>query len=172
MTWPHGKPRYGLGTGNSLYDMPKCFPDPAQAMRTEFGDAGGEDSEMFVRLHRTGRKFVWAAKAIVTETVTANRTTPAYRMIRTKRETQHYVSIYLDAARNRRLAWITLMLKGCIQVTVGSVLYLVGLEFASNRRIRGRLLISHGLGKLMWKNAIGYINESQESGNTNKEALS
>jgi succinoglycan biosynthesis protein ExoM len=159
LTKPSGKPRYGLGTGNSLFRADRCFPDGAPAMRVEFGDAGGEDAELFTRLHRHGRTIVWATRARVTEAVAPHRTSAAYRLIRTRREAQHYVSIYLDAAPRPRLTWLTLMAKGVLQVTVGFALAAATLEFGSERRIRGRLLIEHGLGKLLRSRPVGYISE-------------
>lgn len=159
LTTPSGKPRYGLGTGNSLFHKSRCFPDGQEAMRVEFGDAGGEDAELFVRLHRQGRKIVWAAKAYVTETVAEHRTEVAYRLIRTKRETQHYVSIYLDAANRSPLVWATLMAKGVVQVACGASLALLTGELGSKRRLKARLLIAHGMGKLDWNRAVGYIRE-------------
>lgn len=161
LTAPSGKPRYGLGTGNSLFHMARCFPNGEAPMRDSFGDAGGEDAELMVRLHRGGRKIVWAAKAFVTETVEPRRTSIAYRMIRTRRETQHYVAIYLDGARSPVGAWVVLMLKGAAQLSAGLLLTVGTGEFLSKRRIRGRLLIEHGLGKLIWRRPVGYISETK-----------
>ncbi len=161
LTAPSGKPRYGLGTGNSLFLMANCFAGGASPMREGFGDAGGEDAELLARLHRGGGRIVWAAKAFVTETVEPRRTSIDYRLIRTRRETQHYVAIYLDGARDPILAWVVLMIKGAMQVVAGMLLTLVTGEFLSKHRIRGRLLIEHGLGKLTWRKPVGYISETK-----------
>jgi succinoglycan biosynthesis protein ExoM len=163
LTKASGKPQYGLGTGNSLFDTARCFPDGQPAMREAFGDAGGEDAELFTRLHRQGRRIVWAAKAFVTETVAPHRTKVAYRLIRVRRETQHYVSIYLDAARRPALAWTTLMAKGLLQLAAGAALAIATFEFGSERRLKGRLLMEHGLGKLIWRRSVGYIAEPSAS---------
>jgi succinoglycan biosynthesis protein ExoM len=163
LTKASGKPRYGLGTGNTLFDVIHCFPGDVQPMRPEFGDAGGEDAEMFVRLYRQGRRIVWAAKAVVTETVLQHRTTVAYRLLRTRRETQHYVTIYLDAAPRRRWVWLTLMIKGLLQFCAGAVIVATTFEVVSKRRIRGRLLMAHGAGKLSWKRPVGYIAETSQN---------
>lgn len=159
LTAPSGKPRYGLGTGNSLFDAERCFPRGEPAMREAFGDAGGEDAELFIRLYRQGRRIVWAAKAVVTETVAPHRTAVTYRLIRTRREAQHYVSIYLDATPHPRLTWLKLMAKGLAQVIVGFALAALTFEFGSRRRLTGRALMEHGLGKLLWTRAVGYIPE-------------
>jgi succinoglycan biosynthesis protein ExoM len=159
LTAPSGKPRYGLGTGNSLFHIGRCFPNGEPAMREEFGDAGGEDAELFVRLHQNGRRIVWAAQAFVTEAVAPHRTEVAYRLLRTRRETQHYVSIYIDAAPRPRLAWAILMAKGAAQLVTGAALAVLTWEFGSQRRLVARLLMAHGLGKLSWKRPVGYISE-------------
>lgn len=159
LTGPSGRPRYGLGTGNSIFDMARCFPNGEAAMREAFGDAGGEDAELFVRLHRQGRRIIWAARARVTEVVSRNRTEVPYRLIRTRRETQHYVSIYVDGAANPALARVELFAKGLIQTVVGGVMVLLTLEWRSERRLRWRILLEHGLGKLTWRQPVGFIDE-------------
>jgi succinoglycan biosynthesis protein ExoM len=160
LTAPSGKPNYGLGTGNSLFDLGKCFGDGEPAMREAFGDAGGEDAELFVRLHRRGRRIVWAAHAFVTETVPPHRTAVPYRLTRTLREAQHYVAIYRDGAKRPRLTTAELWTKGAAQIVVGGLWAGLTLEFLSNRRLSARILIANGLGKMRWTNPIGYINES------------
>ena len=159
LTDPSGKPRYGLGTGNSLFNLARCYVPGQGPMLEAFGDAGGEDAELFVRLHREGRRIVWSTRALVTESVPVHRTSPSYRFLRTRRETQHYVSIYLDGAKDRRLAWIILMAKGLAQTAAGALIAAATLEFGSASRITGRLLMAHGLGKLTWRRPIGYITE-------------
>ncbi len=159
LTRSSGKPNYGLGTGNSLFDLARCFPDGEAPMSEAFGNAGGEDAELFVRLHRQGRRIVWAAGAKVTETVLPHRTQIAYRMLRIRRETQHYVTIYLSGARRPRLAWLELMAKGIVQYAAGFIWAAVTLEGASKRRIRGRTLMAFGMGKLSWTQPVGYIQE-------------
>ncbi|HJV41813.1 glycosyltransferase family 2 protein [Caulobacter sp.] len=166
LTAPSGKPRYGLGTGNSLFDVSRCFPNGEPAMREAFGDAGGEDAELFVRLYGQGRRIAWAAQAVVTETVAPHRTAVTYRLIRVRREAQHYVSIYLDATPNPRLTWAKLMAKGLAQTIVGFVFSVMTFEFGSRRRLAGRSLMEHGLGKLLWKRAVGYIAEPSPNGET------
>ena len=163
LTQADGKPRYGLGTGNSLFDTVACFPKGEPAMRLEFGDAGGEDAELFVRLHRQGRRIVWAAKALVTETVPEHRTRAAYRLVRVRREAQHYASIYVDAAPHPGPVWMLLILKGLAQVAAGFLLTAFTAEFGSERRLAGRLLMAHGLGKLTWRKPVGYIAEPGSS---------
>ncbi|MDG2521172.1 glycosyltransferase [Caulobacter segnis] len=152
-----GKPLHGLGTGNSLFKMATCFPD-RHAFDEAFGDAGGEDAELMVRLYKQGRRIVWAPQARVVETVPPHRTLAAYRLIRAKREAQHYFNIYVAHAPRPARAAAILRLKGLLQVAAGTALAVAGFEFGSERRLRGRLLIANGVGKLTTRQ-VGYIKE-------------
>lgn len=156
-----GKPLIGLGTGNSVFRVDNCFraSQAAEPFSLAFGDAGGEDPELFIRLFREGRTLVWAAGARVTEIVPEHRTEIAYRLIRTKRETQIYVTIYLHYTHMPRLVWLQLMAKGLIQLTAGALIAFGTLEHLSKNRIRGRLLMAHGIGKLSWHQPVGFIDE-------------
>ncbi|OXE37653.1 MAG: hypothetical protein CGW95_00285 [Phenylobacterium zucineum] len=154
-----GKPRYGLGSGNSAFNMARCFPNLEAPMRLEFGDGGGEDSELFLRLHRSGRRIVWAAKAFVTETVPAHRTKIDYRLKRARREAQDYVRLYVDVTPKPALVRTILLAKGMIQVMAGFMIALLTIEFGSELRLRGRLMMAHGMGKLIWTPRVGYISE-------------
>lgn len=154
-----GKQRYGLGTGNSIFRAETCFRDPEPFSRA-YGDAGGEDAEFFIRQHRQGRRIVWAADARVTEIVFEHRTEVAYRLVRARRETQHYVAIYLANAPHPRRTWLKLMAKGALQTAAGFAIALLTGEFGSRERLRGRLLMAYGLGKLSWQNPVGYIDEA------------
>lgn len=159
VTTPWGKPRLGLGTGNSAFDLSRCTAPDEPLMDPRFGHAGGEDSEMFVRLHRRGRRIVWAARARVTETVPAHRTAPAYRLLRTRREAQHYAAIYLEHSTCGRWTRLELLFKGWLQLTVGVLLCLVTLEYGSRRRLLGRRIAAQGWGKITWRRPVGYISE-------------
>lgn len=153
-----GKPLVGLGTGNSMFVAARCLAD-AEPFSIAFGNAGGEDQEFFCRLYREGRRLVWVPQARVTETVLPHRTSVAYRLLRTRREAQHYVTIHLEHTRRRGLVFAILTGKGLVQTLAGLALSCLTLEFASRRRIRGRMLIANGLGKLSWRRPIGYIKE-------------
>lgn len=155
-----GKHQYGLGTGNSMFNAATCFRDD-EPFSLAFGDAGGEDSEFFVRQFQEGRTIVWAPKAKVVELVAEHRTTVAYRLVRTRRETQAYVTTYVHHAPNPRLAWLKLTVKGVLQTLGGALLTLFTWEFGSERRLGGRLLLTHGLAKLQWRDPVGYIDETK-----------
>ncbi|MBV9782180.1 MAG: glycosyltransferase family 2 protein [Acidisphaera sp.] len=156
-----GKPMMGLGTGNSIFVAATCFA-AAEPFSLAFGDAGGEDQELFCRLYREGRRLIWVPDARVTETVLPHRTAIAYRLLRTRREAQHYVTIHLENTERKRLVFAILTAKGLIQTVVGATLAALTFEFASQRRIRFRLILANGLGKLSWRRPVGYIKEQGE----------
>ncbi|MHB8285483.1 MAG: hypothetical protein ACYDD1_12495, partial [Caulobacteraceae bacterium] len=62
------------------------------------------------------------------------------------------------------------MAKGLRHCVAGAVLATTSLEFGSKRRIAGRLLIAHGLGKLTARRPVGYIAEPGGPGRTLKIA--
>lgn len=155
---PDGKTNYGLGTGNSIFRVSTCMTD-AEPFDLTFGNAGGEDVEFFVRLYQRGLKLVWAAKAKVTEVVPAHRTEIAYRLIRTRRESQIHRATYIAAAANPGRIQMELTLKGLIQVALGWLITISTWEFGSKRRLKGRALIEIGKGKISLRKPVGYINE-------------
>ena len=159
LTDADGRPRFGLGTGNSMFCAKTCLAD-AEPFHPAFGDAGGEDIEFFVRQHIKGRTLVWAADARVTEVVIEARTKVAYRLIRAKRETQIFASIYMAHTTRPIRTRIHLMLTGVVQAVVGSLITLLTWEVGSQTRLRGRLMATVGLGKLSWRNPVGYIDET------------
>jgi succinoglycan biosynthesis protein ExoM len=146
-----GKPNYGIDIGNSVFDVRACFEGKASPVRQGFGRPGVEDAELFVRMHREGRKIVWAAKAFVTETVPRHRTTVAHRLSTARHDTQHYVSLYLDAADQPWRVRLATIAKGVLQALAGLALALVTGEFGSEHRLKGRLLMAQGVGKLTWR---------------------
>lgn len=61
-----------LGTNNSMFLKARCFtaPDPFDP---RLNSVGGEDSLLLRRLARSGRRFIWSARADVTEWVPPRR---------------------------------------------------------------------------------------------------
>lgn len=155
---PDGRPRYGLGTGNSIFRADTCFRDD-EPFDLAYGDAHGEDIEFFMRQYLEGRSIVWAATARVTEIVPEHRTAVAYRLIRARRETQIYVSTYTAHAPDPSRVRLLLAVKGAIQMSLGAALSVLTFEFGSKSRVKGRLMMTNGLGKLSWRNRVGYIDE-------------
>jgi succinoglycan biosynthesis protein ExoM len=57
-----------------------------RAFDDRFALTGGEDTDFFMRAHRAGFRIVWAAHAVVSETVPASRTTLGWLLRRGYRE--------------------------------------------------------------------------------------
>jgi hypothetical protein len=83
----------------------------------------------------------------------------AYRLVRARREAQHYVAIYLDVTPDPSKVRAILTAKGLAQVAAGFLLALVTFEFGSETRLGGRLMMAQGLGKLTLTRPVGYITE-------------
>jgi succinoglycan biosynthesis protein ExoM len=66
-----------LGSGNSIFRRATTLTD-AQVFNPAFGHGGGEDYDLFCRLQRGGRRFVWTPEAAVREFVPASRCDHAY----------------------------------------------------------------------------------------------
>lgn len=94
------------GTGNVLVRK-ECIPNiETGPFRLEYGRTGGEDTDLFHRLHKSGCKVVWADNAVVAELVPASRATVRYLTRRAFRGGQNYASITLpDMNRGRKIPW-------------------------------------------------------------------
>jgi succinoglycan biosynthesis protein ExoM len=66
-----------LATNNAMFRRATCFVD-AEIFDPAFGKGGGEDYDLFCRLQRLGRRFVWAPDMAVRESVPASRCDRAY----------------------------------------------------------------------------------------------
>jgi succinoglycan biosynthesis protein ExoM len=138
-----------IGTNNCLLRAATCFGgelpfDPG------LGRSGGEDYDLFLRLHTAGRRFAWCAEATVREVVPARRLTMAYRMNRSFRTGQLYARITLRNARHPALGAAALALRAAVQLAVVAGLWGVArLRGAADARTRG-LKVAEVAGKLVW----------------------
>lgn len=71
-----------LATNNCVFRRATCLDDAqvdgAGVFDPSFGKGGGEDFDLFCRLQRRGRRFVWLAEATAREFVPASRCDRAY----------------------------------------------------------------------------------------------
>jgi GT2 family glycosyltransferase len=90
------------GCGNCLMTRPVFarLADPAFDLRFNF--LGGGDTDFFVRCAQAGMKFHWAADAVITETISPNRTHPGWLALRGLRIGAINYHIELKAARTAR----------------------------------------------------------------------
>lgn len=68
---------FALSTANSIFRRSRTLTD-AEAFDPAFGNAGGEDFDLFCRLQRRGRRFGWLPHARASETVPASRCEESY----------------------------------------------------------------------------------------------
>ena len=122
-----------------------------------FGASGGEDLELFLRLERRGRRFVWCKEAVVWEMIPPGRTEIHYQMMRAFSGGQAFVAATVgNVAGPGREAAIH-MVRGTAQVLVNGALLLLNLPLLVLRPENGRVrVVRHMLdaasaaGKLFW----------------------
>ncbi|AFZ03443.1 glycosyltransferase family 2 protein [Calothrix sp. PCC 6303] len=112
-----------------------------------FALTGGEDSHFFMRLYRSGHKFVWTDEAIVTEYVPQSRTNVKWVLERgylgwslhSYCERQLYPSINVVAVR---------IIKGIALITQGLCLIFPSLFLGEHALVKALLHIYRGVGTL------------------------
>jgi succinoglycan biosynthesis protein ExoM len=108
---------FALSTASSLWRSATCFTDPAP-FDPEFGACGGEDYDLFLRLERRGRRFVWCAEAVVRETILPGRKRLGYHWLRIYSGTQAYAAAIIKNAPSRRRSIVDTGLRGMAQMIV------------------------------------------------------
>ncbi len=145
-----------VSTASSAWRAATCFADP-EPFSPSFGTSGGEDFELMWRLERAGRRFGWAAEAVVTETIPASRTEVSYQALRALTGGQVYVALVAGNSERPPVAVLDQMTRGLLQL-VGAVLMLLpGAVLAAATLGRRQsflvdkvLLAAAALGKLTW----------------------
>ncbi len=140
-------PGFVVSTATSIWRRDTCFTD-ASPFDPAFGASGGEDLDLFLRLERRGRRFVWCPGAGVQETIPAGRTAWRYQLLRAYSGAQVYTAAAVrhSDGPGRRAAGI--MARGTAQAAIG-------LLRAAPAALRGRgldaaFMIATGAGKLTW----------------------
>ena len=150
----------GLGSGNSIFRMATAFATAAP-FNEAFGNAGGEDTEMFFRMTNEGMRFVWCPGAKVREFMQSTRANYDYMRTRLKRGSQHYAASRLANSHNKMVARAKIAGIGIAQILVHGGLYVLRGDFLSRNRVANRLGIAKGLGKLTYRAPIGFIEEKR-----------
>ena len=143
---PDGSRRDVAFTNNVL--MRAALPSEQRlAFDDRFALTGGEDTDFFMRAHRAGARIVWAADAVVRETVPSHRTTASWILRRGFREwgSHAYSERSLDPSlrvRVERLAKAAaLVAAGCASLPFAALL-------GKHRSVRSLLLVARGAGSL------------------------
>ncbi|MFT8420075.1 MAG: glycosyltransferase [Gluconacetobacter sp.] len=111
---PNKTRAFSIGTGNSLWRRKTCFTDQS-VFDERFGLSGGEDIDLFQRLYRRGRRFVWCGSGYVYEYVPQNRMTLRHLAERSYCGGQIYAVTTIRNARSAYLAVLHLSIQGLLQ---------------------------------------------------------
>ncbi len=147
---------FSISTASSLWRRESCFTDPAP-FDPAFGACGGEDLDLFLRLERRGRRFVWCAEAGVWETIPIGRTALRYQALRAYSGAQVYTAAFVRHAAAPRRSAANIMARGAVQALAG----LAGVAVAGllrpltgragrQRLVRHLLATASAAGKLFW----------------------
>ncbi len=138
-----------MGTGNSLLRRATCLAEPAP-FDPLLGRSGGEDSDLFARLFRAGRRMIWCGEAVVHELVPGERTRLAYMVSRNRRGGQHWVAVAVRRSPHPARTAAMLTARALVQLGV------VGLAWGWHRlrdpagAAGHRLKLAQVWGKLTW----------------------
>jgi succinoglycan biosynthesis protein ExoM len=145
---------FAMTTATSIWRTATCFTDPAP-FDPAFGASGGEDFDLFLRLEARGRRFVWCAESLVSETIPQERSTLSYNVLRAYSGSQAYAAATIKNASNPLLAGSDVMLRGAAQSLVFGVLTLLLLPLGGARWQTRLIAASASLGKLLWFRKLG-----------------
>jgi len=148
-----------LGTGNSMMRVATTLQGE-RPFDEVLGAADGEDTDLYFRLLKAGRRFVWCTEAIVHEVMQPSRTQYDYMWLRLKRGSQTSARCRMNVSDYPALTHVMLIGVGLAQVAAHTVLAVLSGEFQAPDRRKHRLGIARGLGKLSYRGGwIGFIAE-------------
>ena len=126
-----------VATSNSILRRATTLTDPSP-FNPHFGNAGGEDLDLFCRLQVRGRRFAWLPDARVSEWVPASRCDPAYLRRRFFAGGQAYAEAVAGSSDAPVLSRWWLRAKALVQ------LGLLALRYPAVRRQGGAALTDFG----------------------------
>lgn len=148
-----------LGTGNSIMRVATCLNE-AKPFNEQLGAADGEDTDLYFRLLKVGRRFVWCPDATVQEVMPESRLSFDYMRARLHRGSRTSARCRMNASDHKAATYLMLTAVGLAQVAAHSALFAVTGEFTTANRVRHRLGIARGLGKLTYRRGqVDFIQE-------------
>jgi succinoglycan biosynthesis protein ExoM len=125
--------------------MPGRFP-----FDEELGRTGGEDTDLFFRLARSGKRFVWCPDAVAHEWVEEERMDAAYMRSRLYRSGQHSVQSRIAVSESPGRTLLTGWAIGAGQVVLHGAMAVASGEIFRRDRMLHRFGMAKGMGKLAW----------------------
>jgi succinoglycan biosynthesis protein ExoM len=148
-----------LGTGNSIMRVATCL-NAAKPFDERLGAADGEDTDLYFRLLKLGRRFVWCPDATVQEVMPESRLSFDYMRARLHRGSRTSARCRMNASDHKTATHLMLTAVGLAQVAVHGALFALTGEFATANRVRHRLGLARGLGKLTYRRGqVDFIQE-------------
>ncbi|WP_374544681.1 glycosyltransferase family 2 protein [Rhodoblastus sp.] len=114
---PQKRGDISLATNNCVFRRATCLTD-ALVFDPAFGRGGGEDYDLFCRLQRRGRRFVWLPEAAAREFVPAARCDRAYMRRRAFAGGQAFAEAIARGGRSPALARWAIRAKACVQAAL------------------------------------------------------
>jgi succinoglycan biosynthesis protein ExoM len=139
-----------LGTGNSIMRVATCLNE-AKPFDETIGAADGEDTLLYFRLLKAGRRFVWCPDATVQEVMMESRMDFAYMRARLYRGSRTSARCRMHAADRKLATHAMITAVGLAQVAAHSALFVLTGEFLNANRVSHRLGLARGLGKLTYR---------------------
>ena len=138
-----------VGTGNSLIRRATCLSAP-EPFDPRLGRTGGEDFDLFLRLHAAGRRMVWCGEATVHEVVPGDRAGFGYFLRRSRRGGQIYASITINRAARPWVKALEIGARAAVQLPLAGLRWAVARASGSPRVAERRLKVAQAMGKLVW----------------------
>lgn len=138
-----------LGTNNSLFAASVCAV-PGGPFEERLNSIGGEDSLFLMSLVNEGRRFGWAAQAVVTEWVPPRRLDWAYVRRRRFLSGQIRTFVHEMAQPRRRLEVVRWMAVGVVQTIISGTLAVLLKPINPPAARHHRIAACGGLGKVFW----------------------
>lgn len=137
---------FPLGTGNSLIRRESLLAldglfDP------RFGQSGGEDLHLFLRLEQAGAIFGWLPASACIERVPAHRCSIEYLIQRHYAGGQHFAAAQVFTSKTPKFKSFTISLKSIFQLYI----YLLMQKIKWSYDIKLRIRISGIRGKIAWR---------------------
>jgi succinoglycan biosynthesis protein ExoM len=140
-----------IGTGNSLLRRATCI-GPEPAFDPALGACGGEDYDLFVRLHAAGRHLAWCGDAVVHEVVPGDRSEVPYMRLRSFRTGQQWATITIRRARQPALTTLWIGFKAAVQLALVTGQWGWSRLFSRLDTGPRELKMAEVAGKLVWWN--------------------